>query len=47
MLHPYIRPYTDEHAEYLKDESRTVGQCACIAFPRSHEEAQAIIVRNY
>ena len=47
MLHPYIRPYTDEHAEYLKDESRTVGQCACIAFPRSHEEAQAIMEAAY
>ena len=47
MLHPNIHPYTDDYAEYLKDESRTVGQCTCVAFPRTHEEAREIMKAAY
>ncbi len=33
-----IRPMTDEYAEYLRDESRTVGCAESISFPKNEEE---------
>ena len=47
MQNKHIRPYTEDYAEYIKDESRTVGQCSHIAFPRDHAEALEIMQAAY
>lgn len=38
-----IRPMTDEYAEYLRDESRTVGHAESISFPKNEEEVLQIL----
>lgn len=38
-----IRPVTEEHREYLRDESHTVGRAEYIAFPRNEEEVRTIL----
>ena len=47
MNSPLIRPYSENYSEYLRDESRTVGHCAYVAFPTSHNEALEIINEAY
>ncbi len=38
-----IREYNREYQEYLRDESRTVGQAEKIAFPKIEEEIRSIL----
>lgn len=48
LLHSdLIKPFAAEYAEYLKDESRSVGTCQYVAFPRSHDEALEILRSAY
>ena len=39
-----ILELTDEHAEYLRDESRSVGAAESISFPRSEDEVRAVLL---
>lgn len=43
MEQQLIRPMTEEYAEYLRDESRTVGKAESISFPRTTEEIAAVL----
>ncbi len=47
MQSTLFKPYTEDYAEYIRDESRTVGACAYIAFPRDHEEARMAMAEAY
>jgi D-lactate dehydrogenase (cytochrome) len=38
-----VQPFSDEYEGYLRDESRRVGNAACIAFPRTEAEIIAAI----
>ena len=38
-----IRPLTSEFEEYVRDESRTVGEASTISFPTTEEEVAAIL----
>ena len=40
-----IRPFTPEYDEYLKDESRSVGEAQTVSFPADEEQVRAIIDR--
>ncbi|MBQ7565722.1 MAG: FAD-binding oxidoreductase [Oscillospiraceae bacterium] len=42
-----IRPMTEEFAEYLRDESRSVGSAEHIAFPRTQDEIREILKACY
>ena len=42
-----FKPYSEDFAEYIRDESRTVGHCARIAFPRDHREAMTLMQAAY
>ena len=42
-----IRPYTEEYSEYLRDESRSTGSCAFVAFPKNHAEALEVMKEAY
>lgn len=43
MEQTLIRPLTEEYAEYLRDESRTVGSAESISFPKTTEEIAEIL----
>ena len=47
MQSKLIKLYSDAYSEYLRDESRTVGSCTYIAFPRDHAEACEIMAEAY
>ena len=38
-----IRPFTPEYDEYLKDESRSVGEAQTVSFPADEEQVRAIL----
>lgn len=38
-----IRPFTSEYDEYLKDESRSVGEAQTVSFPTDEEQVRAIL----
>lgn len=38
-----IRPFTSEYDEYLKDESRSVGEAQTVSFPADEEQVRAIL----
>ncbi len=42
-----IRPLTDEHLAYLRDESRRVGEAQSISFPKTEADIQAILATCY
>ncbi len=44
---PYSYPIGPEHAEYLRDESRLVGQAEAIAFPRDEEELRVLLAECF
>lgn len=37
-----IRPFTQDHEEYRRDESRSVGDAETISFPRDEDEVRAV-----
>lgn len=42
-----IKPMDDEFSEYLRDESRTIGNAESISFPKSEEEVIEVIKEVY
>ncbi|MGQ9454772.1 MAG: FAD-binding oxidoreductase [Armatimonadota bacterium] len=38
-----IKPFTDEYAEYLRDESRSVGEAESISFPSCEDEVRRVL----
>lgn len=38
-----IKPFTDEYAEYLRDESRSVGEAESISFPSCEGEVRQVL----
>lgn len=40
-----IRPLGAEHEEYLRDESRSVGEAASIAFPACEDDVRSVLAR--
>ena len=38
-----IRPFTSEYDEYLKDESRSMGEAQTVSFPTDEEQVRAIL----
>lgn len=47
MTEKLIHPMSEDYAEYLKDESRSVGEAESISFPQSEEEVRAIMKEVY
>lgn len=47
MTENMIHPMSDDYAEYLKDESRSVGEAESISFPTSEEDVRAIVKEVY
>lgn len=47
MTDKLIHQLTEDYAEYLKDESRSVGEAESISFPVSEEEVRAILKEEY
>lgn len=43
MVNRLIKPMSDEFAEYLKDESRTIGKADSISFPKDEDEIIQLI----
>ena len=43
MQDVHIRPMSEEFADYLRDESRSVGHAEHIAFPHTEEEIRAVL----
>jgi len=43
----FVRPMTEDFAEYLRDESRSVGHADSISFPRTEDEIRLIIRDQY
>lgn len=42
-----IRPFTAEYDDYLRDESRSVGEASSISFPLTEDDARETLVRLY
>jgi len=42
-----IQPLKAEHAEYLRDESRTIGTAETISFPQTEADVSAILKKLY
>ncbi len=47
MENSLIKPMSNEFIEYLRDESRTIGQAESISFPKNEEEVIAILKDLY
>ena len=47
MTENLIHEMSNDYAEYLKDESRSVGEAESISFPQSEEEVRAIMKEEY
>ena len=42
-----IKPMSEDYADYLRDESRSIGTAERIAFPRTTEEIKAVLKECY
>ena len=47
MVNKLIKPMSEEFAEYLRDESRTIGKADSISFPKNEREIVEIIQELY
>ncbi|MDW7659708.1 MAG: FAD-binding protein, partial [Bacillota bacterium] len=43
MLHQLIKSITPEYADYLRDESRTIGTADSISFPENESDLEVIL----
>jgi D-lactate dehydrogenase (cytochrome) len=46
MAQAPIQTFGDDHADYLRDESRKVGSAASISFPSSEDEVAAVLAET-